>query len=224
MSVKRETSGRIVIFALLRNARIHAAINDTLRQIDAELLLARQLADETHFEVAPGINRVLPHKWITPSAVHPDVKEYNSSYEFIDAAFRPDTERLLGLMAGVALYASPFAAVRELLENAFDAVREQTAWQLLAAPDSERADLEDKLGGLHRVELRYETSNDGALLACSDTGTGMNKEIIRDYLLVTGSVWRPDVLRLERRAADRGFSVGRTGRSGVGVLKLLHAC
>ena len=92
------------------------------------------------------------------------------------------------------LYGSRLAAVRELLQNAFDAVREQIAYERLVKVNPQDYELEHTLGKLHQIELQLETSTDGLWLVCTDTGVGMSKAIIRDHLLVSGSARRHDVL------------------------------
>jgi len=59
------------------------------------------------------------------------VRPYKDAYVYIEGSFRPNTEKLLELLAGTALYEEPLAAVRELLQNAFDAVRERIAYERL---------------------------------------------------------------------------------------------
>jgi hypothetical protein len=46
----------------------------------------------------------------------------------------------------------------------------------------------------------------------------MTREIIERHLLISGSATRPEVRALERSAKKFGFSVGRTGQFGIGVL------
>jgi len=200
------------------DARIHRALEVTLNEVDQELHLCRQLADETHFENCPGLQRKLPHRWNLLPTVHRDIAPRENSCEYIDGAFRPNTARMLELLSGIELYRDPFVAVRELLQNAFDAVREQIAYQRLSEPDPNRAGLEEGLARLHHVELRFETSPDADWLVCTDTGVGMTKAIIRDHLLVSGVARRHDVLALERRCKEAGFPLGRTAQFGIGVL------
>jgi hypothetical protein len=109
-------------------------------------------------------------------------------------------------------------AVRELLQNAFDAVREQLAYTRLGQPDPNRADLEQELGTQNRVDLRFEAIDGTHWLICTDTGVGMTKAIIRDHFLVSGTARRHDLLALERRCKQAGFLLGRTGEFGFGAL------
>ncbi len=214
-----QEDNRLVVSARPSSAPVHRAIEVTLDQIDEELRLCRTLADETHFEKCPGLAKDLPHRWVLMPSVHRNITPREENYEYIDGAFRPNTQKLLELLSGNELYGFPLVAVRELLQNAFDAVREQIAYQRLLQPNPSDQKLAENLGKLHRVELRLETyPDDGAWLMCSDTGVGMTKAIIKDHLLVSGVARRHDVLALERKCKEAGFSLGRTGQFGIGVL------
>lgn len=209
--------GRIVLSARPSNAKIHKAIETMVDEIDRELHLSWQLAAETHFDRFPGLSSALPHKWTLSPSCHRDIRPLEGTYEYIDGAFRPNTEKLLQLLSGAELYGSSLVAVRELLQNAFDAVREQIAWERLRQrPD--RPELVDLLRKVHLVELRLDVDGDEIVLSCMDTGVGMTKQIIRDYLLVSGNSNRPDIRALERKCSSSGFSLERTGQFGIGVL------
>ena len=166
--------------------------------------------------------------WDLQIAVERKITAYN--FEYIDGAFRPDTKKVLELLSGIALYGDHLYAVRELLQNAFDAVREEIAYKCLDKIKN-RTDkfLEDKgdlvkaqqkeLGKSYEVELKIELDNENKIwLVCIDNGVGMTKDIIEKYLLVSGSARRHQIIDLERQCNEHGFSVGRTGKFGIGVL------
>lgn len=197
------------------SALFHKAVAETARQIEDELLVCRRLADETDFGFLPGSKR-LPHRWDISATLVTRIEPFEDTYEYIDGTFRPDVRRLLKLLSGVKLYGNELAAVRELLQNAFDAVRERTARERLANPDDRnRAEL---LGRLYEVMLTLEQEGDSYWLVCRDPGAGMSKDIIRDHLLVSGASRRDDLLRLQRQCEAAGFSLERTARFGIGVL------
>lgn len=213
-----QEENRLVLEGRPPNALIEQAIRETAAQVEHELQLARRLADQVHFEIVPGLAQGAPHRWTIAGTLHQIITPLDDSYEFIDGAFRPDTERLLALLAGEQLYGTPFAALRELLQNAFDAVRDQIAWERLQMPDPLDRQTSDAIASTHSIELRLETASDGVWLTCQDTGIGMTKTLITDRLLVSGSGPRHDVRDLERRCAAAGFSTGRTGTFGIGVI------
>jgi len=84
--------------------------------------------------------RLLPHHWNIEPTLATSVEPLGQCYEYIDGTFRPDVRRLLELLSGIELYGNELVSIRELLQNAFDAVREQIARECLERPnDKERA-------------------------------------------------------------------------------------
>ncbi|HEV3455931.1 MAG TPA: hypothetical protein VHG32_05190 [Thermoanaerobaculia bacterium] len=217
----RSDNRRISIRARPHTAVVHRAILDTATSIEHELRLCRRLDADKPFRFFPD-DQDLPHAWDLGDSVFLDVHAHKNYYTFIEGSFRPNTEKLLELLAGTAIYQNPMAAARELLQNAFDAVREHVAYQRLHLPDSERpADpaWEEKLGQAHLVRLSLEKDSETRWwLVCTDDGAGMTREIVENNLLVSGTVARSDLIDLEHRCARKGFSVGRTAQFGIGVL------
>ncbi|WP_295396625.1 hypothetical protein [uncultured Thiodictyon sp.] len=199
-----------------RSALIHKATRDTAAMIEAELLVCRRLANETDFSRLRGSSTEMPHRWNLSATLTQRIEPLDGAYEYIDGSFRPDVRRVLRLLAGVELYGDPMAAVRELLQNAFDAVRERIARERLSDPGN--PDLPDMLGKLYSVQLHLERGTDGDWLVCKDRGAGMSKSIIRDHFLVSGAVKRADLLQLARRCEQADFRLERTARFGIGVL------
>ena len=205
---------RLVISARPTSAVIHRAIEETIDTIDTELGLCQRLANDVRFDHCPGLNEPLKHRWDIASSVHASVVPRQDTYEYIDGSFRPNTQKLLQLLSGSELYGTPLAAVRELVQNAFDAVKEEIAMEMLANRNLTEADA----SRMHRIEIRFESSPDGMWLVCGDTGAGMTKMILRDHFLVSGAGRRPDLLDLERRCSTSGVPLERTGSFGIGVL------
>jgi hypothetical protein len=104
-----------------------------------------------------------------------------------------------------------------VLQNAFDAVKEQIALKRLEGDPSDTKRT-DAIIALQSVELRFEEREGRFWLLCTDSGVGMTRSIIEKYLLVSGSSRRHDILELERRCEAAGFHLGRTGQFGIGVL------
>jgi len=208
----------ISIHAQPSNALTHYAINLTVDDVDRELLGSRRLADETQFHRMAGREDDLPHRWRLETSVRAKVVPREGTYEYIDGTFRPDPSRLLELVGGVELYGSPLAAVRELLQNAFDAVRDQIARQRLRQDDPSSEEVAELLARTHSVSLVLEQSEEGVRLTCRDTGSGMSREIIKSRFLVGGRKANHEMRALERLCRDKGFSTGKTARFGIGVL------
>jgi hypothetical protein len=218
-----ETDRSVTLRAQPRSAVVQRAILETASAIEKELRLCVQLNAEKPFSQFPK-HDPLPHSWDLSDALFADVKPYKSTFEYIEGAFRPDTQRLLEMLAGRELYGDHMASVRELLQNAYDAVREHIAYERLSLPDVKNpADPKwlIELGNKHEVSLTLKTDPedpDIQWLICRDNGIGMTKLIIENHVLVSGNSRRRDVLALERRARAKGFSSERTGKFGIGVL------
>jgi hypothetical protein len=211
-------NGTAMVHARPSAARLQKAVEDYAEALDHELRLCRRLDEQTDFRRASWRAEPLPHQWSLPTIAQRDIRERPGTYTYINGAFRADVSRVLELLAGTSLYQSPFAAIRELLQNAFDAVREQILWERLAHGEPSDQGFAERCAQLHSVELSLEVSDDGMVLVCSDTGAGMTRAIIEDALLVTGSGRRRDVLELQRQCQDAGLRFERTGRFGIGVL------
>jgi Histidine kinase-, DNA gyrase B-, and HSP90-like ATPase len=205
------------------SALLHRAIEQMINDIDCELQVCRNLDAQAPFKHNPANPRhELPHRWDMEPLVHrtfqPRDQDGRPAYEYIDGAFRPDTGKLLELLGGSELYGTEWAAVRELLQNAFDAVNERIARERLALPEPLDKARVDSIRDNHSVSIRVEERDDRVYLVCTDNGIGMSKAVIRDYLLVSDRRRRPEIAALERRCREKGFSLERSGKFGIGVL------
>jgi hypothetical protein len=212
------TGGTVHITAEPQEARFEKAIRTLAGDIDKELAGCAAIAKELPFKHNPVLGEA-PREWILGTACIPTIRPHNDAYVYIDGAFRPNTAKLLELLSGPQIYNTPLTAVRELLQNAFDAVREKIARKRLKVENPIDPNLEEEFGKLERVTLILTRDGDGTLrLTCQDTGCGMTKEIIQHHLLVSGDARRPALIELERQCKKAGFSLNRTGQFGIGVL------
>jgi len=211
------TDRRVGITSRPSSARIQKAIEETADDVDAELALCRKIADDIPLAAIPGETDV-PYRWELAATCHRDIVPREGTYEYINGAFRPDTGKLLSLLSGTALYRTSFDAVRELIQNAFDAVGESIARKRLDSLNPKSPDIAIEIARHHRVSLQFEIDGDHAYLTCTDNGIGMTKAIIRDRVLVSGSSVRHDVRALERLCREKGFVLGRSGKFGIGIL------
>jgi hypothetical protein len=208
--------GKISIHATSPNAVTERAIRATVEQVDEELLACRRIADETQMLGSPSIE--VPHGWPLETSVHAKITARNNAYEYVEGTFRPDPMKVLELIGGLALYGTHLAAVRELLQNAFDAVRDQIARQRLLRECPGEAGLYETLAATHQVSLTLSQEPDGVRLICEDSGCGMSRDVITSRFLVGGRAASRDSRALERDCNAHGFSTGRTARFGIGVL------
>jgi|GEM_PF-6171839 len=209
---------RVLLSALPLQARFHKAILSLADAVDVELAGCAAIAESQPFGHCSGLPDV-KRDWFLAPACSREIRPKEGLYEYIDGAFRPNTSKLLQLLSGTQLYDSPFAAVRELLQNAFDTVREKIARRRLKQDDPADPSWEQRLGQDERVTLTLSNYPDGTLhLSCQDTGCGMTKDIIQNHVLISGDGRRPALIDLERQCEKAGFPLGRTGQFGIGVL------
>jgi hypothetical protein len=228
--VPAESGGgrKLIVSARPKRAAMERACRDTMEAIAAELELCRAIHEEKPFDHARG-QKCEQYKWDLLDLITDDIRNADGTYVYIDGAFRPDTKRILQLLSGNALYSESLAAVRELLQNAFDAIRESIAHDRLSYWESLQS--EEKVGydwSMYNdvprtvtLRLESETGQDGIptyWLTCTDGGIGMSRSILERHLLVSGAAPRTELQDLERQCGAAGFSLGRTGQFGIGVL------
>ncbi len=117
-----------------------------------------------------------------------------------------DVPYLIERLGGAALYGdAPEVALRELIQNSFDACRALSA-------------LLDVEGGSVTVDLR-RTSDDSWVLAVTDTGVGMSRYVLTDVLLDFGrSLWTSEVGSELPGLASSGFR--SSGKFGIGFFSV----
>jgi hypothetical protein len=208
---------KVSAFARLEKAYLEKAVRETVQDIEDQLRLCTTLKERRDLSIFPPYNN-LKHEWRLIPDIHKNIGPKEGTYEFIDGAFRPNTKKILELLSGTALYGSEMLAIRELLQNAFDATKEKIAYERLKKDEPANPKWEKILGDLHTVTLTLSQEGDEVWLTCKDEGLGMSKEILNNYFLVSGASKRHQVRELERKCVDKGFVLERTGKFGIGVL------
>lgn len=132
------------------------------------------------------------NRWVEKSRELPDGKFYSFPWHNVDGdvrlegvppqsmRFELDRGQLLDLLVGHTIYNEPTVAIRELLQNAIDAVRYQAhvarrEAKLKHAPAP----------GMGEVVIKWSPSD--RLLVIQDDGIGMDRDIIRHHLMNVGS-------------------------------------
>lgn len=120
-------------------------------------------------------------------------------------------DRLVKLLAGESLYGSdPMAAVRELLQNANDAVR----LKFHTATD----EWDEHVAKLP-IKVDYYQENDEFFLVVSDFGVGMTPRVMTDYLIsIASNYWESQFHHDYPNALNRGFA--HAGKFGIGFLSV----
>ena len=117
-----------------------------------------------------------------------------------------NVNRIVELFGGAQLYGrDPSVPLRELIQNAADAVRARCAWR----PDP-------NYQGKIVVRLAKNKSSDGWLLSVEDNGTGMAKSVLAGTLLEFGkSLWKSDAVHSQFPGLA-SLNVAQTGKYGIG--------
>ncbi|PDS65317.1 hypothetical protein CO653_14175 [Rhizobium anhuiense] len=201
------------------DAAVHRAVIETIDFVNSELNTCATLQHESLFQKGTAARTEKDrYVWPWPSQLRVDLREKDDSFVYIDGGFRPDKVKILELLSGTRLYGTQWAAIRELLQNAADAVREQIARERLLKDEPNDLKWETILGETHRIRITVETDGSSHFLTCTDDGVGMDRKTIENHLLVSGSRTRGELVAVERDSKKNGFSVGRTGQFGIGLL------
>jgi hypothetical protein len=120
-------------------------------------------------------------------------------------------ERLVQLLAGESLYGpDPMAAVRELIQNSRDAVMLKAA---TATTDFDRTAM------LLPIRVTLRTKSFPPLLEITDSGVGMSRKVMTDYLISLASdYWTSQFSSDFPGATDHGFRPA--GKFGIGFLSV----
>lgn len=138
------------------------------------------------------------------------------AFEPLALRFNSADARLFRLLITPLYGNNPDVAVRELIQNAVDAVRERQGYERRHGQLAPRPQDGDD------TDVRVFIAPDGGGRPClviTDSGIGMTPEIIRDYFLRIGSSFRESAqYKAEFTERDGGSTVLRTGYFGIGVL------
>lgn len=205
----------ISITANPTKAFIHKAISDVADQIEQETNLCNTLNGEIPLRnISPSND--LKHEWNILPSIYRGIKEAGN-YEFIDGTFKPNSKKLLQLLAGTELYGNPILAIRELIQNSLDAVKVQMAYKIIEEGYTTEEQF-DLLKTKFNIQLTVTKENDDYWITCNDDGVGMDKEIIKKCFLVGGASKRHELLELERKCNKIGYNLEVTGQFGIGVM------
>lgn len=208
-------NGFISITARPDKAFIHKAILDISDQIEHESNLCNTLQTECPLcNILPDNN--LKHIWNISPSISKNIKEAGN-YEFIDGTFKPNSKKLLQLFAGTELYGNPLLAIRELIQNAIDAVKIQIGYKVLDEKLTKAKKIE-LIKNNFNIELTVINENEENWIICKDNGVGMDKDTIKKCFLVGGATKQHEILELERKCRKQGYDLELTGQFGIGVL------
>jgi hypothetical protein len=132
------------------------------------------------------------------------------------AAFRAADADLLKLLIEPLYGNNPEVGLRELIQNAVDAIRELEQYQQDVVSARDIPLIEQEADVVISVE---DGESDDAWVIVSDRGIGMSAEVVVDYFLAAGASFRrSENWRKAFETKDGKSKILRAGRFGVGAL------
>jgi hypothetical protein len=205
----------------------HKTILDFVAKIDAEIHAVRE---EVHWQSRPlpdakrdHYRLDLPHK--VEADVNPKGHPYHSIYIYHDLQFRLDQDEIQKLLMGTALYGDPGLCIRELLQNALDALElRKLRLKMLEETDETPREKVDRLrrGEELQVTLTWgrDPKTEQEFIRVTDNGVGMTRKVIQDYFTQVGKSYYKSADYRQEQAALRnaGYTTSPISLFGIGIL------
>ncbi|MBS1617704.1 MAG: ATP-binding protein, partial [Bacteroidetes bacterium] len=175
-----------------------------------------------------------------PEIAYADISERKDNYEYEELVFKLQRESVMGLFMGEALYGSPDICLRELVQNALDAIHlRELFWKwhvgnLDLPTDSQNAivpNVKTTQGEKLCVEVRWgeEEVHRGTeqkkmrFIEVRDTGVGMSLEALKRYLTQVGQSYYTSRTFAEQRYEmlhNHGLVCTPISQFGIGFLAI----
>lgn len=146
-------------------------------------------------------------------------------YIFHDLQFELDQYEIQQLLMGESLYADPTLCLRELLQNALDALQMRDLRLKVLAKDLDaRVEPTDVLRPSEALQVEVtwgrNSATDREFIRVWDNGCGMTKEVLERYFTKLGkSYYRsPEYERERQILREHGFIVSPISQFGIGFL------
>ncbi len=165
-----------------------------------------------------------------PEFVRPQIRaalndQGHPVYIFHDLQFELDQYEIQQLLMGESLYGDPTLCLRELLQNALDALQmRDLRLKVLAKDPVARVELTDSLRPGEELQIKVTWGRDSAtdreFIRVWDNGCGMTKEVLERYFTKLGkSYYRsPEYERERQILREHGFIVSPISQFGIGFL------
>lgn len=184
--------------ATSKSMQIEQAVNSYLDWVDSELnecgkLLRRYVGEWQDFILPNKILRTIETEGYVSGQYH----------------LTMDQDKVMELLVGEELYSDPSAFVRELLQNAIDAVRTR-----------EQLDKHRPNSWKPQINIRSWLDDEGYhWFRIEDNGTGMTQEIIESYFLKIGrSYYTSDTFYKDKIRCGADPDYTPISRFGIGIL------
>ncbi len=196
--VDRRHPYRLPYSATCKSMQIEHIVREFLDWVDRELIACAEIL---HRYDGRWKALVLPAK----------IDKHIESVGYVSGEYHLtlDHDQLLKLLAGENMYGDPAVFVRELLQNAIDAVRTR-----------EKLDKQLPNGWKPQIQIRTWMDAEGFhWFRIEDNGIGMSEPIIREYFLKIGrSYYSSDDFYQEKLLAEIDPSYTPISRFGIGIL------
>lgn len=208
---------RLAVFIALNHShslRTHVQIEQLINGLQQELDMCAAVLSETYGRLRSDLKKLQLARTRVASNLHSDELERSLPYIATKCGISVNPE-IIPLMVKPLYGEHPEIGIRELVQNALDAVRERESY-------CERHGLKSEAGQLYNndcdVQIRIEEVDEGNWkLIVTDTGIGMSVTTIIDYFLRAGASYRQSEEWVREFVNEDGRStVLRAGRFGVG--------
>lgn len=169
-----------------------------------------------------------------PCRAEPAIATREAQYVYRDIEIRLDRDAIIDLLMGEALYGEPELALRELVQNALDALhmrdlRHRLATELEGVPEMGQVGLVARIGKNEKlaVEVKWGEDNGRSFVKVRDNGVGMTPDAISRYLTQIGkSYYKSSDFNREKSLMRRVFkgqdaelaSMSPISQFGIGFL------
>lgn len=202
---------------------VEKAIHEIIGWMNAEIGKCRAASHDV-----PAEHR---QRLALPSQAVIEIHEREGNYIYQDIEFRLDRDAVVELLMGESLYGGPELALRELVQNALDAVHLRDQRNKLASAikksgsnDKPRQPYQHwEPGETGQVQVTWGTNDDGkSWVEVRDNGVGMTVGTMRRFLTQIGkSYYKSDDFRAEQELMRRhGILCTAISQFGIGFLSV----
>jgi hypothetical protein len=161
----------------------------------------------------PGRDGILErYKLVLPNSVdRSKIFAKNNAYSYMDLSFSLSHDEIMKLLMGEDFWGGASLCIRELIQNAYDAIRHRRAL--------EKAQGNDWKDG--KITLTQRLNSDGYLeFECKDNGMGMDRHILKNYFFTVGrSYYRsPEFEQIRNDLKQRSVDFDPVSQFGIGVV------
>lgn len=205
--------------------RVEKAIHEFIGWINLELghVATEQARGSRHYE-----SRKETLQLNLPDKAEVKINAREGSYEYLDVSFTLERDAVMELLMGEALYGDHNLALRELVQNALDALhlrdmRSQLRDKLREAGRINDAPPVEPVGASEKLEVQVTWGHDAhgrAWIKVKDNGVGMTKGQIEKFLTRIGKSYykSPEFKREQKLMKEHGLLCTTISQFGIGFL------